>query len=331
MNGRWLLRCVSCVALVALAWMFAPAPGSAEPPLIRFGHGFAAEEQVWLMAARPDLTPGQGTKYRLKMIAFQGNPERFQAFLANELDAGTAPGLAVIFAVPQGLGIKIVAGISQEAAGKEWFSTTYMAKDDGKIKNVKDLKGGTVGIVGVKTATDLWARAAFLNAGLVPDRDVKVVPIAFPAMGAAVRSDKVTLGTFVEPFYSAERAKGGLRPLFTAVEAVGYDHELLDLWFGEKFLRANPDVVRAFLADYVAVTRYYLANQAEAKRDLHKAGFVRTPLEVYVQNADWKRDPAARVDVGSLKKLATLMHEKLGWLDKPVNVEQMVDLSYLPK
>ncbi len=329
MNRRLVL---GIVCLVALAWLGAAAAvAAADPPLIRMGHGFAAEEQVWLMAARPDLAPNQGTKYRLKMIAFQGNPERFQAYLANELDAGTAPGLAVIFAAAQGLDIKMVAGICQEAAGKDWFSTTYMVKDDGKIKSLKDLKGGTVGVLGIKTATDLWARAALLNAGLVPDKDAKVVPIAFPAMGAAVRSDKVTLGTFVEPFYSAERAKGGLRSLFTAVEAVGYDHELLDLWFGDRFLKAHPDVVRAFLADYVAVTRYYLANPAQAKRDIHKAGFVRTPLEIYLKNADWKRDPAGRVDVDSLKKLATLMHEKLGWLEKPVSVDQMVDLGYLPK
>jgi len=305
--------------------------GAAEPPLIRFGHGFAAEEQVWLMAARPDLTPNQGKRYRLKFTLFQANPERFQAYLAGELDAGTAPGLAVIFGHAQGLDIKVVAGICQEAAGKEWFTTQYLVKDDGPIRAVKDLKGGTVAVVGIKTATDLWARMAILNAGLVPDRDVKVVPMSFPAIGPAVRSDKVTAGTFVEPFYSAERAKGGLRTLFTAVEAVGFDHELLDVWFGEKFLRAQPDAVRAFLADYVAVTRYYLANTAQAKRDIHKAGFVRTPLDLYLRNADWRRDPAARVDVESLRKLAGLMHEKLGWLDKPVDVGRMVDLGFLPR
>jgi ABC-type nitrate/sulfonate/bicarbonate transport system substrate-binding protein len=237
----------------------------------------------------------------------------------------------VIFARAQGVDIKITAGICLEADGKEWFTTAYMVRDDAPVKTVKDLKGGTAGVLGFKTATDLWVRAALLNAGLVPDRDVKVVPIAFPAMGAAVRSDKVNLGTFVEPFYSAEMAKGGLRTLFTAVKAVGYDHELLDVWFGEKFLKAQPDAVRAFLADYVAVTRYYLANTAEAKRDLHKAGFVRTPLEIYLKNADWKRDPGGRVDVPSLRKLAVFMHEKLGWLEKPVNVDEMVDLGYLPR
>jgi ABC-type nitrate/sulfonate/bicarbonate transport system substrate-binding protein len=301
------------------------------PPLIRLGRGFAAEEQLWLMSVRKDLTPNQGKRYELKQILFQANPERFQAFIAGEIDGGTAPGLAVIFAHAQGVDMKIVASVCLEAAGDKYFTTTYMVKADGPVKSAKDLKGGTIGVVGIKTATDLWARAGLLNAGLVPDVDVKVVPMAFPAIGEAVRSGKVTAGTFVQPFYSAEMAKGGLRKLFTATEAMGYDHELLDIFFSEKFLQANPDAVRAFLADYVAVTRYYLANTEQAKTDLHKAGFVRTPLPIYLKVSDWKRDPDARVDVESLKKLSTFMLEKLQWLEKPVNVDSMVDLSYLPR
>src|SRR5258707_692089 len=280
--------------------LFSITAAAQTPPTIRFGRGFAAEEQMWLMSVRKDLTPSQGKAYNLNQILFQANPERFQAFLAGELDAGTAPGLAVIFARAQGVDMKIVASICLEAAGKEWFSTTYMVKDDGPVKRVQDLKGGTIGVVGIKTATDLWARAGLINAGLVPDKDTKVVPMAFPAIGDAVRTGKVSAGTFVEPFYSAEVAKGGLRKLFTATEAV-----------------------RAFLADYVAVTKYYLANTAQAKADLHKAGFVRTPLETYLKNADWKRDPNARVDVESLKKLSGFMLDKLQWLEKPVNVDSM--------
>ena len=180
-------------------------------------------------------------------------------------------------------------------------------------------------------ATDLWARAGVLKAGLAPDRDVTIVSMGFPAIGPAVRSNTVTAGTFVEPFYSAERAKGGLRPIFTAVEAVGYDHELLDIWFSEKFLKTHGNAVRAFLADYVTATKYYLANKEQAKRDLVKAGFVHTPVDVYVKSLDWKRDPNARVDVDSLKRLSTLMLDKLGWLGKPVNVDDLVDQTYLPR
>ena len=317
--------------LSAVLFLFAVQAFAQTAPLIRFGRGFAAEEQVWLMSARPDLTPNQGKRYQLKQILFQANPERFQAYLAGELDAGTGPGMTIIPARAQGMDIKIVASVCLEAKGDQYFSTTYMVKDDSPIKSIKDLKGGTIGVVGIRTATDLWARAGLINAGLKPDADVKVVPMAFPVIGDAVRTGKVTAGTFVEPFYSAERAKGGLRTLFTAVDAVGYDHELLDIFFGEKFLKQHPDAVRAFLSDYVAVTKWYLANTEQGKRDLHKAGFVRTPLEVYLKNADWKRDPNARVNVESLKKLSAFMLDKLQWLDKPVNVDAMVDQSFLPR
>jgi ABC-type nitrate/sulfonate/bicarbonate transport system substrate-binding protein len=316
---------------LAVLGLFFLGNAIAAGPLIRLGRGFAAEEQLWLMSVRTDLTPNQGKRYELKQILFQANPERFQAYLAGELDAGTAPGLALIPARVQGMDVKLVASVCLEAAGKQYFTTTYMVKDDGPVKSIRDLKGGTIGVVGIRTATDLWARAGLINAGLVPDTDTKVVPMAFPVIGDAVRSGKVSAGTFVEPFYSAEMAKGGLRKLFTATEAVGYDHELLDIFFSEKFLKANGDAVRAFLSDYVAVTKYYLANMQQAKADLHKAGFVRTPLPVYLKTSDWKRDPDARVDVASLEKLAKFMHEKLQWLDKPVNVRELVDLSYLPR
>src|SRR6266404_5912676 len=102
-----------------VAVLFTTAALAQEPTLIRFGRGFAAEEQVWLMTARPDLTPKQGKKYQLKQILFQ-------AYLAGELDAGTAPGLAVIFARAEGVDMKLVASICQEAKG--YFSTTYMVK-----------------------------------------------------------------------------------------------------------------------------------------------------------------------------------------------------------
>src|SRR5260221_12106616 len=128
-----------------------------------------------------------------------------------------------------------------------------------------------------------------------------------------------------------EMARGGLRPLFNAVDSVGYEHELLDIFFGEKFLKSNPDAVRGFLADYVAVTRYYLATMAQAKAHLHKARYARTPLEIYLKNSDWKRTPHGRVNVDSLKKLSTFMLDELQWLEKPANVDSMVDQSFLPR
>ena len=95
-------------------------------------------------------------------------------------------------------------------------------------------------------------------------------------------------------------------------------------------MKAHPDAVRAFLADYVAVTKYYLSNTEQAKTDLHKAGFVRTPLPVYLKTSDWKRDPNARgrrrEPEEAPRSCATSCR-----LEKPQNVDSMVDQSYLPR
>src|SRR5688572_31531786 len=98
------------------------------------------------MSARPDLTPNQGKRYQLKQILFQANPERFQAFLAGELDAGSAPGLAIIFGRAQGMDFKIVASVCMEAKGDKYFSTSYV-KEDGAAETTNNDKKGTTSVV----------------------------------------------------------------------------------------------------------------------------------------------------------------------------------------
>ena len=58
---------------------------------------------------------------------------------------------------------------------------------------------------------------------------------------------------------------------------------------------------------------------------------MKTPLDIYLKNADWKRDSNGRLDVESLKKLSAFMLDKLHWLEQPVNVDSMVDQSFLPR
>jgi len=345
-------------SLLAAFCLLLAAPAAAQVPTLRIGHGISNEEPLWLMAVRPDLTPGQGKKYTLRLTPMTTPIERFQAFLAGELEGGTAPAFNVLLSRSQGVDVKLVAAIMQEARGDyfsttlmvkdaspirraedlkgkvvaaimqeargDYFSTTLMVKDASPIRRAEDLKGKVVGVLGFRTSPDLALRGYLLRSGLVPDVDVKVVPVPFPAMGAALRSDKIDVGSFVEPFFSAERAKGGLRPLVTAAEALGFDHDVLNIWLGSRLIREQPEAVRAFVSDYAATLKHYLANREAAKREVHKAGFVRAPLEVYLGLGEYKRDPQGRVDVASLARLAALMHEQFKWLERPASAEDLV-------
>ncbi len=316
--------------LVFLVVAFGQASAAPSGPLeIRLGHGFAAEEQFWLMVARPDITPNQGKVYTLKYTAFRASADRLTAYEAGQIDGGTLPGPTALFAAEQGLPLKLVASICKEVPGGNWHNTTFLALADSGIRSAKDLKGKRVGIVDFKTATELWARAAIESAGLDSNRDVSYVIVPFPAMGEALRSRRIDVGAFPNPFLHLEKTRGGVVEVFTSKTGVPFEEELLMIFLRPEFVDKNRDAVKAFLRDFVVATRWYLANPREARQALIDKRFVNIPLSVYLEMQDYYRDPTARISTDFLRK-AQELHIKLGWQKKSVDVRKLVDLSMLP-
>jgi ABC-type nitrate/sulfonate/bicarbonate transport system substrate-binding protein len=314
--------------LIPLAYPVAHAAPAA-PVEIRLGHGFAAEEQFWLMAARPDITPNQGKAYTLKFTAFRASDDRIRAYEAGQIDGGTIPGPTALFAAEQGLPLKLVASICKEVPGGNWHNTTFLALDGAGIRTPRDLRGKRIGIVGFKTATELWARAAVDAAGLDANRDVSFVIIPFPAMGEALRARRIDVGVFPNPFLHVEQVRGGVVTVFTSKTGVPFEEELLMIFLRPDFVDKNRDAVRAFLRDFVAATRWYLSNTREARQALIDKRFVPTPMSIYGEMQDYYRDPTARVSTDFLRRMQDL-HVKLGWQTKTLDVRRLVDLSMLP-
>lgn len=326
MKRAVMILIVLLLLLAGQRWTQAAPAGPVE---IRLGHGFAAEEQLWLMAARPDITPNQGKAYTLKYTAFRASDDRLRAYEAGQIDGGTIPGPTALFAVEQGLPLKLVASISKEVPGGNWHNTTFLALADSGIRTPRDLRGRRIGIVGFKTSTDLWSRAAVDSAGLDPNRDVSFVIVPFPAMGEALRARRIDVGAFPNPFLHLEETRGGVVRVFTSKTGVPFEEELMTIFVQPEFIEKNREAVRAFLRDFVAATRWYLANPREARQALLDKRFVAAPPAVYFEMQDWYRDPTARISTDSLRKMQEL-HLKLGWQSKTLDVRKLVDLSMLP-
>jgi ABC-type nitrate/sulfonate/bicarbonate transport system substrate-binding protein len=315
----------AALAVVASATGFA---ASAQPVTIRLGHGAAAEDQLWLMAAKPDLFPNIGKVYAIEWTRFPATDKRFQAFEAGAIDVATGSANSVVLAASQGLKMKAVASISQEST--KAFHTQYMVKNDSGIKSLADLKGKTIGINGFNSSIHLWALLALQKAGLDPAKDVTFAPVPFPAQGEALRAGKIDVGAFPQPFAKMEQDKGGMATLFTSKDGVPFDEELMLLVAKPEFAEKNAVAFRAFLADLVAATNFYEKNPKVARQALIDAKFVRLPESVYFEMLDYYRDPNARIDLESLRKMQDLQI-KVGWQEKAADIAALVDLKYLPK
>lgn len=300
----------------------------AEPLTLHIGRGAAAEEALWLMQALPSITPHQGSAYKIDMTEFRGVDTRFQAFEAGQLDLATASAEYILFAAVKGLKFKLVASLSEEAL--PGFVTQYMVLDSGPIRSPSDLKDKIIGINAARSSIEFWARGAVKAAGLNPDRDVRWAVVPFPSQGDALRSFKLDVGAFPQPFAANEQAKGGVRTVFTSKNAVPFAEDLQVLVASPELTEKHADVLRAFLADLTLATKFFLDHNKEAKQALIDAKIVLIPAETFLAMQDNLRDPKARPNLENLDKLQDLLLAD-HYLPEKAALASFVDLSYLPQ
>lgn len=316
------------IGLLAAAGLAAAAPAAwaQDVPTIRIGRQTAAEENLWLMLAKPQLAPNLGKAYKLEWSQWRASDAAFKAYEGGQIDIATTSANASIVASSKGLDFKIIASISRES--EKGAHTYFLAKADGPA-TIADLKGGTIGIVGYRTSIELWAREGLKKGGLNPERDVKWAVLPFSSMAEAIRTGKIATGGIPEMFAKGEIAKGDLKVLFTSKTGVPFDEELIAMIANPAFLKKHPAAVRAFIGDLVAVTKHYLANIKEGRQALLDAKLVALPPEVYLNATEYVRDPNLRPSIEILTKMQDNLVAS-GFQEKKTDINALVDLSFVP-
>jgi NitT/TauT family transport system substrate-binding protein len=293
------------------------------------------ETVIWLDYLKTNVLKNYGKAYTLDMTFTRGSPEAAQLLAAGQVEIATlsSPAFAATVAkdaVPDG--ISIISDIYQD--GHQGYATnTFFVLKDSPIKTVADLKGKRVAINAFGSAVDLVLRVALKKAGLDPRRDVQIVEVTFPNIAPAIRESRVDCGVLVIPFLPAESAKGDLRGLFTGGDTLGPSSVAFQV-ATNKFIREQPDVLRAFLEDFVQGLAWYYdpANREKALELV--SGLTKSPKEVldsyFITPRDYYRDRNGCVPVSAVQKPIDAMVEyKL--IDKPVDAANFIKLQYLPK
>lgn len=312
---------------LALASVFGAA-NAQDVPTIRLGHSQATEEPLWLMDTPRGVTPNRGTAYEAEFNPFRSSADRFRAYEAGALDCGTAGPISLILAASSGVKFTALASISQENPENGAVSTFYV-KDDSDIQSVADLKGKRVAVNGYKSATELWLRFALRDAGLDPDRDVVITQLSFGQGAQAIRDGQIDSAMLVEPLIFMETAKGGIRPLFSSVDALPFAQDIQTLYCNPDFIAEHPDAVRAFISDYVATLKAYMDDRPAAIQALVDSSKMVARWEGDDLPPDYSRDPNAAIAVENWERIQQAMLD-VGILEKPVDIDAIVDTSFLP-
>ncbi len=274
------------------------------------------------------LDKNYGKLYTLDGTRFTGSSQRAQAFAAGAIDLASSGAEGVLFAAAEGIQSTIIASLSKEALHRG-FNTAFLALASSPINKVEDLKGKTIAVNGFSTTGELWLRTALERHGL-KEGDVTVVPVSFPAMAESLRSGRIDVGEFPQPFDAMAGKEMKVKTIFTSKDGMPFDEELIVIVGHNAYLKAHAQAIRGFLADLQATTRYYIAQPVKARQILIDKKFVRVPADVYLHMKDYYRDPTLRVDLDALRKMQDAQ-VAAGFQKKKVDVASLVDMSYLPK
>jgi NitT/TauT family transport system substrate-binding protein len=213
-----------------------------------------------------EIAPKCGIK--VEEHVFAKGPDVMQAILAGELDVGATASEAAISGRANGAPIYVVAGFAKGGA-------RLVARPDGNIKSVKDLKGKKVGVTRGGIHEVLLA-AELAQAGLTfsdqPGKDVQLIFLAFADLNQALLGKNIDAIMQSEPQSSQAINKGfGVEVMKPYDTPIG--EPVRTMVMSEKFYKERRATAAKFMSCFLQATKTFIDNKPTAEKYVREVIF----------------------------------------------------------
>ena len=244
------------MALAAAALLVRPAAASDTPENTDITVGLPVTTSTFLpiyLADKEGLFKKHGLN--VKLVTFHGGTDLVRGMIAGAVDVGITALAGVSLGIAAGQPIKAFYG-GFNMGVFEWYAT----KD---IKTIKDTKGKRFGVTRLGSSTDFLTRYALNSHDIDPKKDVKIVQGGGSAARlAAMQSGQLDVNIFAAPEKFIAADLGYNRILRQSEIAPDYPYHVF--FATEKFLKRNPNTVRALLRAFVEGVRLAKADKARS-------------------------------------------------------------------
>jgi len=247
------------IALLSIALCCATWPAVAADKL-RVGK----PEATTFAFAFLDIGVGAGifAKHGLEIenVDLPGAAKAHQALIAGSIDVELGSGIEFVY-IAKGSHAKGIAVLAGAPMGM-----CLMVRDDGSIKDPRDLKGKLVGISTVGSLTDWLATEMSRRQGWGPDGVTRVALGNQDASSAALVAKNIdaNIGGGTQTGYRLqETGRGKILTTFGPLIPDFITHMIVS---SDSFIASNPEILKRFLAGWFETVRFAKANKAEAVR-----------------------------------------------------------------
>lgn len=323
-------------SLATCAAIAAPRIGHAQAPdVVTVGNNGVVSDAVFYIAERNGYFAEQ--RIKVEFVLFDAGPKMVVPLGTGQIDVGAgALGAGLFNAVGRGIDIKVVADKGSMPPGYLYVPLLVRKDlvDSGRYKTIADLKG-----MKLAEASEGGTPASFLNEALKPVglryEDVEHVYMSYPQQVAALANKAIDAALTAEP--SATQAVEMGSAVRVSDDRMYPNQQVAVLLYSGEFARKRRDVAQRFMVAYVKAARYFngaLANgrfagpNAEALiRIMIENTRVKDPA-LYQKMVPNGIDPDGRLNLDSMRKDLEF-YGKQGYLEKPVQLDSAVDLSFV--
>ena len=283
----------------------------ASPVAITVGTLPAGDYAPLYIAQDQGFFKDEGLDVTIETIA--GGAVGVTQLISGDLQFSSATWTNILSAVSQGLELQVVREGTD--SNKEGINGIIAAEGSG-IESIEDLRGQTVSVNTLQSATELQVRDCFASAGLEPG-DYELVEVPFPEVGAAVSQGRIAAGLVPEPFITIGASQGLTSILAPSVCNDDQRNSPIVTWNTSKaYAEQNPAVVAAFVRAMDKATELALDDPDTVTEILPTFTTLTPELAAQITQPSFVRDGTPNLDGAQLTM--DLMVE-YGLLDAPLD------------
>ena len=320
MTLRWHIARLGGLALMTAASVLGAHAARAANGLSVTEYGVAATSLPWGVARDQDLFKKNGLDFD-GIISSHGGGTAVRNMTASGLPFGEIATSAAIAAAQAGLNIVFVYSANNNAGDMAW-----MVLPSSPVKTLADLKGRKVGFTNPHSTTEMFIRIVLHDAGL--DKEVTALPTGGVAAGLTmVAQGAVDSAAADEPAFLPQ---GKYRQLFYVRDRIPNITWTVGITTRE-YAASHPDMVRKLVLARRQAVDFISAHPDEAAKTYAKDWQISADLATTILKQLVAANYFSRGDFNMPALKAALAGlDMMGVLEKPVDIDKLIDKDFLP-
>ncbi len=239
------------------------------------------------------------------------------AVISGDFDIGFSNTVSLLIAGSKKLPVQIIAPGVFGASSKEKVWEDLLVKQDGPIKQAKDLEGKTIAVNTLNNICGVTINASLEKQG-VDISKIKYTEIPFPEMNAALEKGRVQGACVVEPFVSQGKA-GAMKGIDPFYFNTAPDLTVATYFASKEYIAKNKDVVDRFVTAMKKSLEYSQAHPDEVRSALTEYTQIPDAAAQKINLPQWKSD----LTTDTIEQLSTLS-KKYGYLEEEPDLNELI-------